>query len=61
MFLLYILATAQIQAFKLDGTTVQVFFEYITAENFAYDNRLSVALHLKNIIKKVYGVSIFDC
>ena len=51
------IATAQIEAFKLDGTTVQVLFEFITTESFAYDNRLSVALILKNLVKKVYGVS----
>ena len=32
-------------------------FEYITQEMFSEDNRLSIAVIIKNIIKKVYGVS----
>jgi hypothetical protein len=32
-------------------------FEYITQDMFSEDNRLSVAVVIKNIIKKVYGVS----
>ena len=55
---LLFLATAQIQAFKLDGTTVQVLFEYITAETFMQNNRHAAAIILKNILKKVYGVSL---
>ena len=50
-------ATEQIQKFKLDGATVEIFFAYITADGFKHDHRLHVALILKNIIKKVYGVS----
>ena len=51
------LATAQIQAFKLDSATVQALLEFITTESLPRDNRLAVALILKNILKKVYGVS----
>jgi len=34
---------------------VQVLFEYITAEAFIIQNRLSAALILKNLLKKIYG------
>ena len=56
-----ITATAQIEAFKLDETTVQVMFEYITTDAIRVENRLAVSLILKNIIKKVYGVSTHSC
>jgi len=50
-------ATASIEALKLDDTTAQVIFEYITTEAISSDNRLAASTILKNIIKKVYGVS----
>lgn len=41
----------------MDDTTVQVIFEYITTESIKVDNRLAATLILKNLIKKIYGVS----
>ena len=57
LLLLLLTATASIEAFKLDDTTVQVMFEYLTTDAINADNRLAAALILKNLIKKIYGVS----
>ena len=57
LLLLLLIATASIEAFKLDDTTVQVMFEYLTTDAINADNRLAAALILKNLIKKIYGVS----
>ena len=57
LLLLLLIATASIEAFKLDDTTVQVMFEYLTTDAINADNRLATALILKNLIKKIYGVS----
>jgi hypothetical protein len=42
---------------KLDGTTTMCFLEYITTMSFTPENRLSVAVLLKNKAKKRFGVS----
>ena len=56
-----LIATNQITGFKLDQTTVQVFFEYITAEqHFSFGNRQHVAIILKNLLKKIFGVSVMN-
>ena len=36
---------------------MQVIFEYITTDSIKVDNRLAATLILKNLIKKIYGVS----
>lgn len=53
-------AQAAIQAMRLDGPTTQIFFEYITHAGFAEQNRQMVAVVMKNIVKRVYGVSMAD-
>jgi hypothetical protein len=53
-------AQASITAMRLDGVTSQIFFEYITNASFTEQNRQSVAVIMKNIVKKVYGVSMAD-
>ena len=54
-------AQATISALRLDGGTTPVLFEYVTQETmFNEQNRLAVAVIIKNIVKKVYGVSMAD-
>jgi hypothetical protein len=51
-------AQATITAMRLDATTTPILFEYITQENlFSEANRQAVAVIMKNIVKRVYGVS----
>jgi multidrug efflux pump subunit AcrA (membrane-fusion protein) len=52
-------AQATITALRLDGSTTQILLQYIT-ENYKEDNRLAVAVAMKNIVKQVYGVSMAD-
>jgi hypothetical protein len=52
-------AQATISALRLDAGTTPVLFEYVTQESmFGEQNRLAVAVIIKNIVKKVYGVSM---
>ena len=45
-------------AIKLDAGTVQIMFEYMFSEGFSVDHRQFIAIHMKNIVQKVYGVSL---
>jgi hypothetical protein len=52
-------AQGTISALRLDAGTTPVLFEYVTQESmFGEQNRLAVAVIIKNIVKKVYGVSM---
>jgi hypothetical protein len=41
----------------LTGNTTSFLLEYITSQSFSEPNRLLVTILMKNIVKKVYGVS----
>jgi len=48
-------AQAQLEAIKLDAHMTQIIFEYVFAEAFHINNRLSAVVLMKNLIKKAYG------
>ena len=51
-------ATQEMQSIKLNGTVTPLLLEHITSNQFFSEaNRLSSAILVKNIVKKVYGVS----